>query len=1272
MTTEANAPTKKPMETNAKRPSGTDTLTPQRRADVTFGVQTSKSEEDGTLVTEVTTVTDTSTITPQLPAQSRQLKHQWEDSSDDSDDADYNSDASESREDTRPPGTQPSFLGTQTPSTDTKKKRGVRAKHLHPRSTQRTIKIQPQQSNKLIVEIIKAWNKRNVPKISTADYKHVRAAYKRHIVQWNKGLDIDAAWEYYAQACTLDHSLQGITRQMPSNRVTIQPRVCALYDTVTSKYYKKFPQEDKHIENLTDAVPTRQAQNDLDNKVDQQLKVLSEAFQTFKRQTEHREVTLTNTIDALTRQSEENQSMMQLQQIIISDLKTQVQQTELQTATAQQALTDLSVDAITEATTNAVAQIAQYTSDQCDVIEALSTTAHQDAQTGRAKLRKYIAKADAITNTEPNAVTRPTLPYNPKQEFIPKGYMDTISKIVKDMDTRITKQIAEIRRTVTHTDNHRSFTIKEIENKCHQTHATISTMTESRKTADKAAEEFANDAKQAANKARATLDEMNATDVPTSITDLKRRLTHLEGRLPSQDARKSATTIPNDATPGTYAPAPAAYDSSQSKASSSQSKASTPSMGNTPNHTGQKQFHPPYTSFHPTHSQGFGVPTHTQFPNALPTTHMPRNDMGFDSHTPSQHARHQPPYNPYDRHSDIYYKMERFNKARVTMSLKSTTVQDRDINAVNFYTNFQIFAQSYGIGIKPFTELGPTVKDYYQPSSPLLDLQQQQRERALFSSAIGPKVIEAIEDDNMKTAMVQQLAGQNDGYLLMRNIMIFHVPSLKDVTSPADYAKATERPKFTTHENIFAYQARLLLFYQIQTGFGHQYSANQITNVFISELARDPRYESAVKEAKERCQNSVIPAEYELGRIAYTMASYAQSTSSVDFDIFSSATANTTDASAHIKRAEAPNKNDRSARRPPRRRRPVPDVQCSKCKTYGHLGSDCTFYPKVWWCVQEAAKEKNGIRTIAEAFRERNTPEQRNADRAAIRLAFKEATGEQGNPDTYDDDVMERFIQFEENFAEIKTARCIIATDTHNDHSSAYTDHLSDIASTIDKITPNYNTTMESQIAPDDITNIVDSRILQAVTIPPTPTFLTDDYELEDERDYNEQDTIQIQHSHSDVCRDVTDNVGQVNQIHHFQIAAPLQCDPGANRHITDDKSLISDFREITPFRIGTINKNSESAVEVTGTGLIKIPMANGEESTRVYYSRDASGSVFSPDRFVRDTPKYRKFSQVGCPSTGDGAILFYEDEDNVAATIPLYTRNGLWYMAVTKPNNNE
>ena len=78
------------------------------------------------------------------------------------------------------------------------------------------------------------------------------------------------------------------------------------------------------------------------------------------------------------------------------------------------------------------------------------------------------------------------------------------------------------------------------------------------------------------------------------------------------------------------------------------------------------------------------------------------------------------------------------------------------------------------------------------------------------------------------------------------------------------------------------------------------------------------------------------------------------------------------------------------------------------------------------------------------------------------------------------------------------------------------------------------------------------------------------------------------------------------------------QGDLGANRALTNARSLLSEFTAITPFPIGTIGPKP---ILATHKGIMNLPTIEGSyEGFTTYYSKDASDSVISPDRHVSES----------------------------------------------------
>ena len=110
-------------------------------------------------------------------------------------------------------------------------------------------------------------------------------------------------------------------------------------------------------------------------------------------------------------------------------------------------------------------------------------------------------------------------------------------------------------------------------------------------------------------------------------------------------------------------------------------------------------------------------------------------------------------------------------------------------------------------------------------------------------------------------------------------------------------------------------------------------------------------------------------------------------------------------------------------------------------------------------------------------------------------------------------------------------------------------------------------------------------------------------------------------------------------------------------------------FHWCEPFPIGTIK--NEAAIQVAGQGTTSIATTD-LTAPLVYetlYSADASGSVFSPQKYANDNKhKIGWWSQLAETKSQNGAIVFFDHNPNCLTMIPLYHRNGLFYMKMSQP----
>ena len=229
----------------------------------------------------------------------------------------------------------------------------------------------------------------------------------------------------------------------------------------------------------------------------------------------------------------------------------------------------------------------------------------------------------------------------------------------------------------------------------------------------------------------------------------------------------------------------------------------------------------------------------------------------------------------------------------------------------------------------------------------------------------------------------------------------------------------------------------------------------------------------------------------------------------------------------------------------------------------------------------------------------------------------------------------------------IGTTECCPAPKSSNPHTTDM-----DIDEIIHDIFPEQPQDQQEIIRDDVIKSMIAP---QQVYIPPIPDMLlTND-----------------QHIHStdmNVDRRTDENNAEGAYVRVLIQPQTAQSDTGANRHLSNAKHTIANYEKCTPFPIGTIEENA--TVTVIGKGLTSIQTTKPDVPLvyETLYSPKASGSVFSPQKYATDNKdKIRIWSQIADTTTNLGAIIFYNHNKQPFITVPLYPRNGLWYMKLNQ-----
>lgn len=123
-----------------------------------------------------------------------------------------------------------------------------------------------------------------------------------------------------------------------------------------------------------------------------------------------------------------------------------------------------------------------------------------------------------------------------------------------------------------------------------------------------------------------------------------------------------------------------------------------------------------------------------------------------------------------------------------------------------------------------------------------------------------------------------------------------------------------------------------------------------------------------------------------------------------------------------------------------------------------------------------------------------------------------------------------------------------------------------------------------------------------------------------------------------------------------------LHIDGGANRSITNDSSILLNYRNIKPYTMSGVNKD-EAAIICTGIGYLPWRAPDGATLlVKCYYSSNAADTIISPsDIVLNHISNFSAWTQHSNLVTGTGYIDLLQ-HDGHRTRYPLYHNNGLWY----------
>ena len=147
-------------------------------------------------------------------------------------------------------------------------------------------------------------------------------------------------------------------------------------------------------------------------------------------------------------------------------------------------------------------------------------------------------------------------------------------------------------------------------------------------------------------------------------------------------------------------------------------------------------------------------------------------------------------------------------------------------------------------------DLGPAVEDYYQPSQYGMTTQEMDVELTVNLRALAPKIIQAVDAQMTIDWLSSMMTTITNGYKIMKELMRQHIPSLKPAKTSSAYA-VNPKPKYIADTNIHSFNARCMLWLQIEQKHGRTYAERKNTHYFIGQLDKDPHYKEAITEAKQ-------------------------------------------------------------------------------------------------------------------------------------------------------------------------------------------------------------------------------------------------------------------------------------------------------------------------------------------------------------------------------------------------------------------------------------
>ena len=132
-----------------------------------------------------------------------------------------------------------------------------------------------------------------------------------------------------------------------------------------------------------------------------------------------------------------------------------------------------------------------------------------------------------------------------------------------------------------------------------------------------------------------------------------------------------------------------------------------------------------------------------------------------------------------------------------------------------------------------------------------------------------------------------------------------------------------------------------------------------------------------------------------------------------------------------------------------------------------------------------------------------------------------------------------------------------------------------------------------------------------------------------------------------------------------------MQDDSGANRSVTNCKSLLVAYQDIQPYAIGGV-KDGDPAIHCTGMGYL--PWYSDDDElflVRCYYCAQVAGTIMSPNDFVTQyQERFHGWNFHANMRTGQGQLTLLSDNGD-HSLFTSYKENNLWYHYITVPTTD-